>query len=1072
MATSTHNAGSWEQYIGEDELSTLFPHQREGITFVWNNLVERNVGSVLAHAMGLGKTRQVLTVMKSYIASKAPDRTLCCVVVPPSLAGNWQAEAQKWVPEVPVFVVTSDLTAAKRLKLLRDWEARGGITVVTYPRLVKYASSVDEGGEVTTARRVFFEETGLVALDEAQCVKNATLVSQTCRLFQTPLRVACTGTPLMNRVEELVALVDYAQPKRWNTGTLHQFAHPIVASASNAASAYDIAAADTRAAILVKKLQDVLHRRDQKVLSASLPELKQYVLKLRTSPLQVLMYTRFADNFCKRGKRTAGIFEFRGVANRILMHPCLIAPFVEARIQQFNQKRLQWEAENASDAAPVNDQSLERDEAIPQIYATSPPINALPIRNNCVLLDSEAVPEPKAENHTAESQPVIGSDDETSAVEDHFSWLPEGSEFMTSEKWSWLRSVPSQDTVERWLQCSSKLQVTARIVQEAAIKGEKVLIFSTYIEVLRLAQDFLLRTSSCNGAELLTGDLSVASRQRVLSRMEEGEIDVLLLTHGVGGVGLTITAASRVILLEPCWNAAEAQQAVFRTYRYGQTKPVFAYQLTSDGTLEDKLLMLMLKKDWIHRRVVDDDTLIRDFIDSHDPDGYYSYKPTVGRGITDRHKAEDEILKELSALTVPNPHPKSKPKTATSLLRRRMQRERARRSQLSGSRERMIPIKPATAHTEHAPLVVSCLEYSTLLAYDDVELDQAAASVRESDYNIFAQMVHTVDELKENHAELLFVKDEEASEASFNTAISEAPARAACTSYATSESSQTSGTMHSAASSPVPVTKRVKNDGELTASPQAAKRKMPASRAASSAASSAVSNPAKLRKTHAPASRRPAPVIRSNLRQRLAERLSQVPETWALQALLAEGAPTTGAECSEAIAKRAESEGVQRLLQSLDTQLLPQVHDSFSRLPSYSAWLRDVDKNGPAPLRRWAHKDVTSQDTLASAVGESLAVPVDELRQSFVADIDLWEAIPRRVTFVVSFVLGFASIYPQIFYWGIEQLCLRVVTSNAVVGSSVLRRLARGIGADDAANRVDVNVLRQMLLSALFEDLT
>jgi DNA excision repair protein ERCC-6-like len=64
----------------------------------------------------------------------------------------------------------------------------------------------------------------------------------------------------------------------------------------------------------------------------------------------------------------------------------------------------------------------------------------------------------------------------------------------------------------------------------------------------------------------------------------------------VGGLGLTITAADRVIIVDPAWNPAVDNQSVDRAYRIGQKKPVLVYRLITSGTVEEKIYRRQLYK--------------------------------------------------------------------------------------------------------------------------------------------------------------------------------------------------------------------------------------------------------------------------------------------------------------------------------------------------------------------------------------------------------------------------------------------------------------------------------------------
>ena len=71
---------------------------------------------------------------------------------------------------------------------------------------------------------------------------------------------------------------------------------------------------------------------------------------------------------------------------------------------------------------------------------------------------------------------------------------------------------------------------------------------------------------------------------------------VFLISLKAGGVGLNLTAADYVYIVDPWWNPAVEQQAIDRTHRIGQTKNIFAYSMICKDTIEDKILQLQDKK--------------------------------------------------------------------------------------------------------------------------------------------------------------------------------------------------------------------------------------------------------------------------------------------------------------------------------------------------------------------------------------------------------------------------------------------------------------------------------------------
>ena len=121
---------------------------------------------------------------------------------------------------------------------------------------------------------------------------------------------------------------------------------------------------------------------------------------------------------------------------------------------------------------------------------------------------------------------------------------------------------------------SSKLDRAVEIIRTAARDGHKTVVFSYLLDPLRVLAA-RLRAEFGDIATLLTGDLSLAARRRVVDRFKsDAQCAVLLASLRVGGEGLTLTEASRVIFINRWWNPSNNSQAVDRVVRIGQHKPV------------------------------------------------------------------------------------------------------------------------------------------------------------------------------------------------------------------------------------------------------------------------------------------------------------------------------------------------------------------------------------------------------------------------------------------------------------------------------------------------------------------
>jgi SNF2 family DNA or RNA helicase len=179
---------------------TLRPYQQRGLS--WLTFLGRlGVGAVLADDMGLGKTVQLLSLLWS--EKQAPVRPAgggpTLLICPMSLTGNWQREAERFTPDLSVYVhhgadrlAGDELTAALRL---------ADLVVTTYQTAARDLAVLSE---VTWAR---------VVCDEAQAIKNhLSQQAKAVRALPAVTRIALTGTPVENQLSELWSIMEFTNP--------------------------------------------------------------------------------------------------------------------------------------------------------------------------------------------------------------------------------------------------------------------------------------------------------------------------------------------------------------------------------------------------------------------------------------------------------------------------------------------------------------------------------------------------------------------------------------------------------------------------------------------------------------------------------------------------------------------------------------------------------------------------------------------------------------------------------------------------------------------------------------------
>jgi SNF2 family DNA or RNA helicase len=150
------------------------------------------------------------------------------------------------------------------------------------------------------------------------------------------------------------------------------------------------------------------------------------------------------------------------------------------------------------------------------------------------------------------------------------------------------RLDPSIST-EQLITGSRKLGVVLSLIQTLWSEGHRTLVFSQSIRMLDIVQRCIQQGVAGVGLKhnRIDGASSDMERKSCIDQFnEDPSIGVCLLSTKVGGYGITLTGADRVIVYDPSWNPAEDRQAVDRAYRIGQTRDVVVYRVITAGTVE------------------------------------------------------------------------------------------------------------------------------------------------------------------------------------------------------------------------------------------------------------------------------------------------------------------------------------------------------------------------------------------------------------------------------------------------------------------------------------------------------
>ena len=179
-------------------------------------------------------------------------------------------------------------------------------------------------------------------------------------------------------------------------------------------------------------------------------------------------------------------------------------------------------------------------------------------------------------------------------------------------------------------------------------KGQKMLVFSQYVETLDMVESFLARMKDHDPSTTyrLDGQCSSKKREDAMQKFQsQTGTAVFLISTRAGGVGINLNTAHCAILLDVSFNPAHDQQAVFRCYRYGLRHPVSIYRLVSSETPEGYVYNRCLAKEWVSKKVVDESAPTRDFVTTvnlqsllHEEEDQSRKKPLPDHLIAHYHK--------------------------------------------------------------------------------------------------------------------------------------------------------------------------------------------------------------------------------------------------------------------------------------------------------------------------------------------------------------------------------------------------------------------------------------------------
>ncbi|EKF28002.1 DNA excision repair protein, putative,SNF2 family helicase-like protein, putative, partial [Trypanosoma cruzi marinkellei] len=543
----------------------LLEHQRDGIKWMLQLHTQRK-GGILGDEMGLGKTIQVASMLNALHHSQQL-RDPCLIVSPLTVLRQWVAEMHRWAPYIRTCVMhESSATNMSREKLIQSIRSTPAVLLTTYAAVRQHCHLLH------TARFQY------VILDEGHKISNPeATVTLAAKSFPTPHRLILSGTPIQNTLKELWCLFDFVRPGLLGTMTrfVEEFEEPINASKDVRASPLALATAVECAQALRERIAPYLLRRlKRQVMSDALPQKYERVIRCPLTDEQLEAYVELLTS--SRVQRllssTLTSSQLMGGLNRDGRDANGCLHIAGKRFQLFQRQH-------------HGGIRLEAFRVLNELRQICNHVDIFRLRR--------AAKENGAEYFDDDEE------DETDGVNGKKK-RRRGSHM----------SLRSNRLVN--YSGSGKLQTLQKLLTVWQRGGQRVLIFSQ----TRMALDIIENMCEQEGFKYIRMDGSTSGhhRQELMDRFNEDDgIVAALLTTRVGGVGVNLVGANRVVLFDPDWNPVTDEQARERAWRIGQTRDVGVYRLIASGTVEEAILRRQLAKTYVTEKVLHNPALQRFF---------------------------------------------------------------------------------------------------------------------------------------------------------------------------------------------------------------------------------------------------------------------------------------------------------------------------------------------------------------------------------------------------------------------------------------------------------------------------
>ncbi|CAH6420184.1 DEAD/SNF2 helicase [uncultured virus] len=597
----------------------LYEHQHEALAWM-RECERRQSGGVLADAMGMGKT---LVTLGLVISDDRRKRTL--IVCPKSVLLQWRDEALAHLQVETSFVAVYHERAGRApvLRLLHEDDGPR-LVIATYDTVriehARMRAEEQDGDSVPTS--LFGVCWHRVVLDEAHSIRNArSKVHAAACALRAAKRWCVTGTPFNNSASDVRALCAFVGDRPYGDARWWRDAHRRPASVDAWRRRYLLLR--DKQCLCLPEVRSIVHRCElSKRERAVYDELRgaaagAYRRWVEAENAPVVLPESAVERVGRYANLLVRLLRLRQACD----HPELALPRSTRERDEDDEEAAEYArrtccalcgqtlidpttpsttGKRRDDDDDHEEQEEEEEQQEDRTDGEPPgsPSTALGCQQHPICDGCRTTPELR--NGADGACPVcaaeLADDEQTDEDEDELERSVRALSIrdMTTASDGDENEKDSSSNEEN---SSSKLRQLCAIVREARSGGEKVVVFSQWTSMLDRIQARLERDGSRPPLRI-DGRVSDPNARAALLRRfaDDAAADVLLLSLKVGGVGLNLTAASHVVLVDPWFNPAAEDQALDRVHRIGQTRPVTMHRLLCPDTIEDWIVRVQARK--------------------------------------------------------------------------------------------------------------------------------------------------------------------------------------------------------------------------------------------------------------------------------------------------------------------------------------------------------------------------------------------------------------------------------------------------------------------------------------------